>query len=321
MQTMTEAAARAALANPATSAQQVADIARDFPDLRTLVAAHPAAFPALLDWLAGQGDPSVATAVATRRAMEANQARMAAPPVAPMVAPPAMTPPVAAGMPVGGTMPAGVYPSQMAGAPAPFAYGQPPVARARGVSGKMIGIAVGVLVVVVGLVIGGIALFGHGSGPNLTVSQFQSMAAQEFQGQSGQVVSGQDLVDQAVNNEAGICEVTRQDVSVVLAGIGTNGNILFLVQPGTAWSSLMPKLESCMSEAFGTQVQNPTITTTSGVKTWLYSNVGGGSLVLATYGNVGLLEQADADSVNAWLNGANGGPARFRDMVDQAAKG
>ncbi|MDR1711909.1 MAG: PQQ-binding-like beta-propeller repeat protein [Propionibacteriaceae bacterium] len=60
-----------AVSNPNTPAAALADIARLQPGLRAAVAGHPAAYPGLLDWLAGLGDPQVTQAV--------NQARGRAP--------------------------------------------------------------------------------------------------------------------------------------------------------------------------------------------------------------------------------------------------
>jgi len=59
--------AAAVVANPATSGLELAEIAALFPALRTSVAAHPNAYPQLLDWLVAQGDPAVAAVVAQRR--------------------------------------------------------------------------------------------------------------------------------------------------------------------------------------------------------------------------------------------------------------
>ncbi len=70
--------AQQALADPATSAADLALIAQHQPTLRTAVAQHPAAYPALLDWLAALGDPAVAAAVANRRLHDAGPT--AAPP-------------------------------------------------------------------------------------------------------------------------------------------------------------------------------------------------------------------------------------------------
>lgn len=48
------AAAVAAVSDPATSATDLAAIARDWPDLRPDVAGHPAAYPALCEWIEAQ---------------------------------------------------------------------------------------------------------------------------------------------------------------------------------------------------------------------------------------------------------------------------
>ena len=66
-------AAAAAVTDPATPAADLAQIATDFPVLRPQVAAHPNAYPGLLDWLIAQGDPTVAAVVAARRPVAAPQ--------------------------------------------------------------------------------------------------------------------------------------------------------------------------------------------------------------------------------------------------------
>ena len=58
----------ALLDDPTTPASELARVAAERPDLRARVAGHPGAYPELLDWLAAQGDPAVAAAVAARRA-------------------------------------------------------------------------------------------------------------------------------------------------------------------------------------------------------------------------------------------------------------
>lgn len=55
-----------ALADPAVPAADLATIAQCFPELRPGVAAHPKAYPGLLDWLARWGDPATQQAVAAR---------------------------------------------------------------------------------------------------------------------------------------------------------------------------------------------------------------------------------------------------------------
>jgi hypothetical protein len=62
------AAASRAVADPGTPASDLAAIAAAQPGLRAQIAAHPAAYPGLLDWLAETGDAEVKAAVATRRA-------------------------------------------------------------------------------------------------------------------------------------------------------------------------------------------------------------------------------------------------------------
>ena len=63
---MTQDQARDLALDPTTPAAQLAEIATHRPDLRALVAAHPNAYPALLEWLRGLGDPAVVAAVDAR---------------------------------------------------------------------------------------------------------------------------------------------------------------------------------------------------------------------------------------------------------------
>jgi len=62
------AQATAAVDDPATSGQDLADIAQAQPDLRAQIAAHPNTYPGLLDWLEQYGDDVVKQAVRERRA-------------------------------------------------------------------------------------------------------------------------------------------------------------------------------------------------------------------------------------------------------------
>lgn len=55
-------------ADPTIPLQLLADVAARRPDLRAVVAANPAAYPALLDWLASLGDPDVDAALRARAA-------------------------------------------------------------------------------------------------------------------------------------------------------------------------------------------------------------------------------------------------------------
>ncbi|WP_149202804.1 hypothetical protein [Actinotalea subterranea] len=52
--------------DPTTSPQVLADIAALRPDLRAAVAANPSAYPGLLEWLGGLGEPAVDAAIAAR---------------------------------------------------------------------------------------------------------------------------------------------------------------------------------------------------------------------------------------------------------------
>lgn len=53
-------------ANPATSAELLAKIAYERPDLRAVVAANPTAYPELLTWLGSFGDPTIDAAIRSR---------------------------------------------------------------------------------------------------------------------------------------------------------------------------------------------------------------------------------------------------------------
>lgn len=53
-------------ASPATSAELLAKIAYERPDLRAVVAANPSAYPELLTWLGSFGDPAIDAAVRSR---------------------------------------------------------------------------------------------------------------------------------------------------------------------------------------------------------------------------------------------------------------
>ena len=58
-------------ADPLTPGQVLADIAALRPDLRPAVASNPSAYPSLLEWLGGLGEPSVDTALRQRAAAPA----------------------------------------------------------------------------------------------------------------------------------------------------------------------------------------------------------------------------------------------------------
>ena len=77
-----------AAANPATDQAELAQIAHEFPALRPLVAANPAAYDGLLDWLGQFGDPAVDAALTARRGAQSETpaAEPAAVPAATMVA-------------------------------------------------------------------------------------------------------------------------------------------------------------------------------------------------------------------------------------------
>jgi len=64
-------AATQALTDAALPAAELPKIAGAFPQLGATIAAHPNAYPGLLDWLDALGDPAISAAVADRRAVPA----------------------------------------------------------------------------------------------------------------------------------------------------------------------------------------------------------------------------------------------------------
>jgi len=88
------AAATAAVADPTTSAADLAAIVQAYPSLRAPVALHPNAYPSLIDWLGNLGDPEVSTAVASRRARDtqAMTTSMTPPMTQPVTSPPMTQP-------------------------------------------------------------------------------------------------------------------------------------------------------------------------------------------------------------------------------------
>jgi|GEM_PF-5515319 len=77
------ATALEAVLNRRTAAADLAVIAAQHPQLRSLVAKHPHAYPELLDWLDGLGDPQLTRDVAERRAADATLAPLPGIPVSP----------------------------------------------------------------------------------------------------------------------------------------------------------------------------------------------------------------------------------------------
>ena len=67
---MDQSEAYSAVRNPMTPAAVIADIAYQYPQMQADVAAHPAAYPGLLDWLDSVGDLGVKAAVSARRAAD-----------------------------------------------------------------------------------------------------------------------------------------------------------------------------------------------------------------------------------------------------------
>lgn len=106
---MTHDQARDLALDPTTTAAQLAGIATSRPDLRALVAAHPQAYPSLLDWLRGLGDPAVVAAIDARSGAQAS----------------------AQGFQPQGFQPQGFEPQPQTGAPIGWAPGaQPPAGHA-----------------------------------------------------------------------------------------------------------------------------------------------------------------------------------------------
>ena len=70
---MDQSEAYSAVRDPLTPAAVIADIAYQYPQMRADVAAHPAAYPGLLDWLDSVGDANVHAAVSARRDADAGQ--------------------------------------------------------------------------------------------------------------------------------------------------------------------------------------------------------------------------------------------------------
>lgn len=60
-------------ADPATKPQRLRELAANHPSLRPIIAMNPAAYPSLLQWLAGLGDPAVNVALQQRLAAERAQ--------------------------------------------------------------------------------------------------------------------------------------------------------------------------------------------------------------------------------------------------------
>ncbi|MDR0849357.1 MAG: hypothetical protein LBN10_10055 [Propionibacteriaceae bacterium] len=108
--------AKAALADPTTSADDLADIAGEQPSLWPDVAAHPNAYAALLDWLDAQGVPEVSAAVAARR--RADEGRLEPSPATETV------------LMITGNTETTKYDPQDAFATAPYSYGGTPLTAA-----------------------------------------------------------------------------------------------------------------------------------------------------------------------------------------------
>lgn len=88
---LTPEQAATAAADPQTDLAQLAEIAHHFPSARAAVAANPSAYPALLEWLAALGDPTIDEALAQRNGPQSPlpSAESRDPVVSPAVVPPA----------------------------------------------------------------------------------------------------------------------------------------------------------------------------------------------------------------------------------------
>lgn len=73
--------------DPSTTAARLAELAQLDRELWTAIAVHPAAYPALLDWLGQQGDPTVDAVLALRSGSPAPAPAPAGPPPPPAEAP------------------------------------------------------------------------------------------------------------------------------------------------------------------------------------------------------------------------------------------
>lgn len=148
--------AKAALDNPATSPTDLSLIAQHQPALRAAVAMHPSAYPGLLDWLDGLGDPVLSAVVKLQRqptapAPSPQQLPYATQPAAQPVAPQAYVPQPTTAQPPGATWPAPFAAPGEAAAPA---------APTRRPTRLLVGLGVGVLSVA--LVVAGFATHGFG---------------------------------------------------------------------------------------------------------------------------------------------------------------
>ena len=123
--------------DPATTGARLAELAQADRGLWTSIAVHPSAYPALLDWLGEQGDPTVDAVLALRSGSPAAASSPAGPPP-----PPAETP---------------AAPASHVSAP-PASTTNPPAAGSTGNDSKSLWVVCGVVVVVLAL-IGG-AAFG-----------------------------------------------------------------------------------------------------------------------------------------------------------------
>lgn len=216
------AAAAAAVADPNATAVDLSLIAQHHPQLRAQVAMHPAAYPGLLDWLEGLGDPMLTAVVAVRRGADRRGEPQAARPDSfGALAQPAT--------------PTGPVPFSQSGEPSP-AWTEPVPASAparasgSGKAGKRLVIGLASLVVVLALVAGfatrgfGLLRFGGAATPaeeatkvaDKTVGLFNSFSLKNLI--SNPISALGDLNDEIAPSESSLrSNFTKVDNSDLLA--------------------------------------------------------------------------------------------------------
>ena len=195
--------------DPGASAEALAQIAAERPDLRPAVAVHPAAYPGLLTWLAGLNDPAVTRALASR-GTPAPHGQPAPTPYGQ----PAPSAPYAQPAPYGQPVPYGqpapyAEPTQHAPYAQPIVYGDP-MGSAPSASGGTSRAVIAVAAAVVVLVLAGLVLLG--------VLLIRSGGATTADGRRDQVSGAEQAQDQPQEPEPE--PVTPTD-GVVLGGLGS----------------------------------------------------------------------------------------------------
>ncbi|MCL2783423.1 MAG: hypothetical protein FWD80_05555 [Propionibacteriaceae bacterium] len=293
------ATAARAVADPSCSAADLADIARRQPSLRAQVAAHANAYPALVQWLATYGDPSVQAVAAAR---------------------------LAGVQPAASPTPQAPYPM----APAPY-----PMMPRRSNRPLIIGVAgVVVLAVILTLIIA--HPWQPAGGPQLTTRQFIWMLQNEsqvadtydFGGYSASDLTNQisfDPTNHQWQEDLANCPATSE-FRTAMQGLralannssDTSSNIQQLVLFNTAQNAKTALTASAQdSQSSQCNVVPKSTTTVQGVTfLWLgatATNYGGGSY--AQYGNV-LFYEYGILAQDQWQAEAS----TLKNAVDQAAK-